>query len=229
MAEERPSIKFHDCPNDLASDCKSGVIIDHQPNDRSAIVTIDHRYFPHIIDLILSFLSYPGLIRCSGVCRSWRERVLSRLFDHVALFEPGQDGGLTEVWSRNLDWPNMTTNLIWADSHNPNAFQSGYPSSTVDLFSKPFHRSPEDGFPWKRPRAYLRLLQATAEANTFSPSNKLGFSIDDLGSDVVHFTSYDQGQFTFGIQTPSYPKTVTITVGCYENPTQGQSPQPPAV
>lgn len=50
-------------------------------------ITIDHRFFPHIIDLVFSSLSYRGLTSWSKACTEWRERVRPLLLNHVAICE----------------------------------------------------------------------------------------------------------------------------------------------
>lgn len=194
-------------------------------------VIIDHQYFPHIIELILSFLPYPGLICCTAVCRDWRQHARNRLFDHVAVFERYYDGGLVEVWSRSIDWPHVTVNLISPDNKNYNAFKPVYTSQTVDMFYfEHLQHSPERGLTWNRPKAYARLLQAASGGIAFPPREELGFTSDDVGSDdVVRFIRFDEEDFSFGEQTGIYPNTVTITVNCCIDPTEAAPPKTSAV
>lgn len=231
MAEKPRSIKSHDCLNDPTSDCKSGVIVDHQSSDCRATVTIDHHYFPHIIDLILSFLPYPGLIRCTAVCKNWREHARNRLFDHVAVFEQCSDGGgLVEVWSRSVDWPELTVNLVSADDDEFQAFEKVYKSSTVEVFYQSFEHSSQTGYPWSRPRRYPRVLNGGFADGTYPPDEDRGFMAEDMTwEDVVYFVSYQGGRFDFGEGTTGCPDTVTITISCYLNPTETEPPGGSAV
>lgn len=75
--------------------CSSFLHSSHQPTTpRSTImaVTIDHAYYPHIIDLVFGYATLQALLRLR-VCRDWRKRAEKQLYQ-VRLFElpPKPDG-----------------------------------------------------------------------------------------------------------------------------------------
>lgn len=55
------------------------------PPSSDVSLIIDHRYFPHIVDLIFDFAPLDSLYALSRVCSDWRGRVASQ-FEHVAGF-----------------------------------------------------------------------------------------------------------------------------------------------
>lgn len=63
-------------------------------------VTINHRYFPHIIDNIWSHLDYAGLCAASTASREWNKRARPFVLKHISL-APYGDYGLA-LRSRNL-------------------------------------------------------------------------------------------------------------------------------
>lgn len=113
-------------------------------DERKPLVTIDYRCFPHIIDLILSSLSYVGLIVCSAVCKDWRSQLRRRLFKHVAVFDSILDDETTVVRSRSLDCPKTSAVLAINDASNVDDFRNVFRSTTVD-----YYRSYEAYNTWK--------------------------------------------------------------------------------
>lgn len=71
-------------------------------------VTLNHRYLPHIIDIIFDVADPSAQIKMSQVCRSWRHRVLRRYYhlfnptgnDEEVTFRHSSDGG-----QQTLRWP----------------------------------------------------------------------------------------------------------------------------
>lgn len=181
------------------------------PQARPAVV-IDHRFFPHIIDLIISFLSYPGLIHCSIVCKSWRKDAHRRLIRHVAVFEyeeaeayePGAEPVL--VRSRNLDWPAASTTLIDTFKGDFSTLAPVHGSSVVDCYFKCFKHDQAVGSPSYWPRRFQRLLEC--EPSDTPPETGSYFSDSLDWTDIVHFIEYDGDLFRFGSATPACsPKT----------------------
>lgn len=56
-----------------------------------SMAVIDHRSFPHIIDLIWQHLDYEGQLAARGVCSLWRDRADSRL--RYLIFDSQATGG----------------------------------------------------------------------------------------------------------------------------------------
>lgn len=83
----------------------------HQKSRGEGIV-IDHRFFPHIIDLIWSFMPYPSLVVATMVCKTWREDSIKRLFEHVTVRECDGDDNDIVIRSRNTLWPQYSAVLI---------------------------------------------------------------------------------------------------------------------
>lgn len=46
---------------------------------------IDHRFYPHILDLIISFLPYPSLLTFRAIARSYRDKIDKNLFRHIRI------------------------------------------------------------------------------------------------------------------------------------------------
>lgn len=99
-------------------------------------------FLSHIIDTILSFLSYPGLVICSCVCKEWRKKARPRMFQHVAVFEnKSRDSNI--VRSRDVDWPDLSSLLVQDSPTNMSAFSTVLGAPIVDSYY-------EDSRPGKR-------------------------------------------------------------------------------
>lgn len=206
-------------------------------------VIIDHRFFPHIVDLVLSFLNYPGLIHCTAVCKSWRARAQARLFDHVAVFEyrneeQSENKGLEDaesmkgekskevctteqvlVRSRNLKWPDASIKLIAVNSNDIHSMDRVYRNAAVvDCYCESFEPDQAVGPPACWPTTFQRLLDCERVDPLPEAQN---FSTDQLDwSDIAYFIDYVGDRYEFGPMTPGYPVTLAVTISCYSDPTQ---------
>lgn len=198
------------------------------PDPSRPAVTIDHRFFPHIIDRIFSFLSYPGLIVCTRVCREWREKT-TPFYKHVAIFEHGDDGNnRTVVRSRDHSYPDHSAVLMDAyfqgvdhKASPPRIKDSGV---VLDFTTFDGYYSTSDLPQARRPRsrwptAFYRLLNPTIRNRDYSEFLSCCFD----GDDVVRFIDYSEGVFTLGGECPDAPTALCLSINCYTNPTEPQA------
>lgn len=109
----------------------------HQTSPGEGIV-IDHRFFPHIIDLIWSFMPYPSLVVATMVCKSWRKDSIKLLFEHVAVMECNRHGCDIIIRSRNTSWPERTALLIKAAREDVHEFEDIFNlTKVIDLLPNP--------------------------------------------------------------------------------------------
>lgn len=107
---------------------RTGTGAPKEARQRKLRATIDHRFFPHIVDLIFSHLTYPGLVVCAQTSKSWKEKSTPSLLKHVAVFECGQT---VVVKSRNVRWPNLSVQLIVAERSNFDALRCVINTPTI--------------------------------------------------------------------------------------------------
>lgn len=98
----------------------------------TASFKLDHRFYPHIVDLIFSSLSYTGLVACSAVCKEWRVQLRPHLFKHVAVFESVFCDETVVVRSRNLKRPQISAVLTASHPANVDALRNVQGCQTVD-------------------------------------------------------------------------------------------------
>lgn len=71
------------------------------------MVAFDHRYYPHIIDEILSYLDFGGCFVARNVCKAWRQRTVHLLYAkghrHLALI--CKKDGRVVLKARDIDYP----------------------------------------------------------------------------------------------------------------------------
>lgn len=202
------------------------------PIQRKAAVAIDHRFFPHIVDLIFASLLYPGLVICSQACREWRERARS-MHNHIAIFEKGNEGigTPTVIRSRSIDWPGMSAVLV--DSLFPST--RGTLSSieddgnaieftAVDSYYNTFGPAQVRGPPSQWPTVFHRLLDPSYDRDDDSNYRYcLDGAFDYLScffrwDDVVHFIDYSDQWLSMPGDCPSDPINLVLSIDCYRNP-----------
>lgn len=180
-------------------------------------VTIDHRSFPHIIDLIFASLTLPGLVAWSRACTEWRERVRPLLLKHVAIFEDMNCDSII-VRSHDIAWPKHSI-VLAVVSTKTRALPQVSSANIVDSFySDTGHRpAPRSTSSW--PAAFYRLLSPRDTEDNAHPRLRMGLLSCTLGwTDVVHFIDYSQGNFLFATDCPRNPFALTLSIDCYSNP-----------
>lgn len=171
---------------------------------------LDHRYFPHIIDLIWSYLDYPAIVACAKTGSLWREKAMDYV-DHVALFE-FEDGSVI-LRSRSLDWPESAVLMY------PRSYLGNFPSllrgfQTVDIFyGIPDELKTAPSFAW--PNNFIRH-------SDYDHWPILQSSPKEIRNATVFF-EYRNGHFFFGTPMQVVPcdiNSLTFTVYCESDPTR---------
>lgn len=185
---------------------------------------IDHKFFPHIVDLIFSHLTYPGLVACARSSKIWKEKVKARLLQHVAIFEC--DNNIVVIYSRHASWPDITTRLIAAEQSNYAAFKCVIETSkTVDIFQEITMSGEVTGPPSTWPSRFSRLFGALHRP-THRGELVDQFHLKDIAShDVTIYIDYYEGRYLFQTNVQHlYPAHVDLVVNCYSDPV---APLPP--
>lgn len=173
-------------------------------------VIIDHRYFPHIIDLIWSYMPYPSLVACANACRLWRARMREH-WEHCALIVY-EDGSVVER-SQSLDYPAVSAILSSAQSVDESTLTDDVINSctiTDIYFNLPTN------------------LRYTRSAHDWPANFTRDFVIFDEypdesfpASDTTVFLEYFSGHF----YAPTIPEILaapfelSLTVRCHTDPT----------
>lgn len=221
MAEKRTDFKS-------VSDTKS-------TSNNEPRITIDHRFFPHIIDIILASLSYPGLVACASACKEWRGRLRSRLFKHVAVFESTLNDETTVIRSRDPSWPDKSAVLVVSDPANVHDFREVYHSSIVDSYwsYEGFELSQILGPTSRWPTVFHRLVVPATSygigdfGHDPNPSESQSFSSRHVNwSDIVHFIDYSEGNYALSPHRRPARATSSaiISIACYSDPTALDAP-----
>ena len=177
-------------------------------------VQIDHLYFPHIIDLIWSYMDYPAVVACAKSSRLWGERAMDYV-PHVALIE-FEDGSVV-LRSRDLEWPEASAILF-----RPCSFSKvlgGF--EVVDIFF-----NTDDGFKtaFKSNEWPLNYLRYTTY-DVWPPFHDFPTPDENEPEEVrsaTVFMEYRNGHFFYDTVLAVVPcniTSLTLTVHCYSNPT----------
>lgn len=200
----------------LPSQLSSKAPIDSGRYEASSL--LDHRYFPHIIDLIFASMPYPGLVNCASVCKAWREKAEPYLLSHVAIFE-NEDNDVV-IRSRDMGWPDKSS-LVIADSFMYiGVLRRVRRASIVDSFYMNFESWQALGPTLCWPTTFHRLLNPDNAAGNRQRLHRTEDISGQLGwRDVAHFIDFSGETFVFASNCAFYPTTLTLSIDCYSNPT----------
>lgn len=186
-------------------------------------VLLDHRYFPHIIDLIWRYMTFPSLIPSSHVSIAWRRKARPKLLKHVAMFNHRR--GPVTVRGRNPD-PLGPSPIVYkgygslVSKYDDNALidifceaaiLDAYPASSNEIAS--IDRADH----W--PKVFKRLIGIASGHNLFDKSNTLLNNIDNMfASDLVCFAQFRDGHFFLPKARSHDVRRLTLTLDCHSNP-----------
>lgn len=189
-------------------------------------VLLDHRFFPHVVDLIFSHLTYPGLVACSRASRAWREKAKPRLLEHIAIFEC--EDNVIVVNSRDLEWPNLSTRLIVAERSNLGALRCVIDiPKTVDIYKEVKDPAMVAAFPTAWPKGFTRLLGVNPPAWPHHyPLDQ--YHVQHLHSDdAITFIDYHDGRYMSQAGSGVHSSRMAFSVNCYSDPTLPLQPTIP--
>lgn len=193
----------------------------------AAPAPLDHRSFPHIVDLIWDLMPHASLVVCAKTCRSWKKTAESRLFNHIAFFQP--DKNTAEFRSRGL---NSTDNSVVlyqnTGSYGYGRVRCIAPISRIIRRATVLDVYPSGGngpitsssANW--PELFTRILHPRyTQAPSRWPTTNVHDYIDhNRDLDWVSFVNYHDGHFFAFAGDASMFKasTLTLTVDCRSNP-----------
>lgn len=189
-------------------------------------VTLDHLYFPHIIDRIWDFMPYPSLVVSSKVNQRWHDQAGLRLRDHVAVFH--YEGQPLVYRSRNVEYPEFSAPIYDNDSVSQYTYsddifeQMFYEASVYDAYSTCPRDAAQAGPPSSWPHCFNRIPDLRlGDWRDPDESEAMGHYIDDVCSDqVICFLEYRDGHFFAAPSGARYVDTLTLCIKCYNDPTE---------
>lgn len=182
--------------------------------------TIDHRFFPHIIDLIWSYMPYPSLVMATMVCKAWCEDAKKRLLElgHVSVMEGDNTDYAITIRSRNTAWPDHSSLLATAKEKDlPNYYNV---MKVIDLVPNP-KRHPLD--PVRDSNLLLDLSGLYQSRVHIPPGVEMSHFYHMSAVTTICFLDYTRAYCLSRADRFCGAPYLTLSIDCYSDPTAPMS------
>lgn len=187
------------------------------------MVAFDHRYYPHIIDEILSYLDFGGCFVARNVCKAWRQRttLLLHAKGHRHLALVCKKDGRVVLKARDIDYPPPSL-LVHVHPHFPDPWdEPGTPegwwkppandAAVVDVIGG--RHALKEGYWLPRFARTARMLRWYGTPPC---------PMEDLNlNHTLFFVNLKPNMKAprIWVDTMRHPTVVTVSVDCYADPT----------
>lgn len=191
-------------------------------------VLLDHRYFPHIIDLMLDMTTHSTLLVCAKVCRSWKLKAEWRLAKHVSVFRAlNCSTGEYEYVFKSRDFNDAHGSVeLWRNTRSGEDDNCQMSLSEIfrcatalDIYELPVNQFELDGDVEIWPLTFARIFSDREEQAPLDWIEERELYIKYSNPcELVCFVQVQDGHF-YGSDVPTHSvRELTLNVVCHSNP-----------